>query len=240
MGAPGLRVGVGRVGFTLLREAGAGWIGFLRFHSLCLTARISRAEFERDATKRIGVRLAVRAGTDLKGSSANELWQEHEIPATDFRNGGQHRVPLNWLDQAGGFQVPIASLSSSSTDAGRQPSRDALYSQHILPLQCPNIHGRRFSLIEYCKAGLSPGRARAVALGWVWPCPQPVPQTCGAWALLSLRSQATRLVGLMARRFTAEKTLGADCPQRGQGAGALAKASGRSSVKGPHRAQSCS
>lgn len=83
-------------------------------------------------------------------------------------------------------------------------------------------------------AGFSPG---VVARGFAGPCEQPLPQTCGALALRSLRSQATRFSGRMERRFTAEKIFGEDSPHSGQFAGALDWSRLRSFVKGPHSSQ---
>ena len=61
----------------------------------------------------------------------------------------------------------------------------------------------------------------ARAFGFAWLCEHPLPQTCGAFALRSFRSQATRFSGPMERRFTAEKIFGEDVPHSGQLAGAL-------------------
>ena len=85
--------------------------------------------------------------------------------------------------------------------------------------QCPNIHGRLLAFVEDCRAGLSP--PLAFAFGLAWPCEQPAPQTCGAWALRSLRSQALRFSGRIERRWITEKTFGDDVPHSGQFAGSL-------------------
>ena len=67
-------------------------------------------------------------------------------------------------------------------------------------------------------AGLPPG---VVARGFAGLCEQPELQTCGAFALRSLRFQAMRFSGRMARRLITEKIFGEDVPHSGQLAGAL-------------------
>lgn len=83
-------------------------------------------------------------------------------------------------------------------------------------------------------AGFSPG---VVARRFAGPCEQPEPQTCGAWALRSLRSQAVRFSGRMERRWITEKIFGEDAPHSGQFAGALDWSRPRSFVNGPHASQ---
>ena len=83
--------------------------------------------------------------------------------------------------------------------------------------QCPNIQGRLLAFVEACMAGLSP--TLAFAFGLAGPCEHPAPQTCGAWALRSLRSQAVRFSGRIERRWITEKILGDEVPHSGQFAG---------------------
>lgn len=104
--------------------------------------------------------------------------------------------------------------------AGRiAPACGAVFLLVVGVSQCPNIHGRLLALVEDCMTGRSP--LATLAFGLAWPCEQPVPHTCGALALRSLRSQAVRFSGRIERRWITEKIFGEDVPHSGQFAGSL-------------------
>ena len=75
-------------------------------------------------------------------------------------------------------------------------------------------------LLEVWSAGFAPGLV-ARGFGFAWLCEQPLPQTCGAFALRSLRSQAVRFSDRMELRLITENIFGDDTPHSGQLAGAL-------------------